>query len=125
MLYDQVAYHDFEGISTDLDERKRLVASLGDKNFMILRHHGLIACGSTAAECMVRMSILQRACEVQVMAAAFGKSLRPLSQDILRKTARQMNTEVAKGFDENKSFGQDSFDAYLRELDAKGSRYRD
>lgn len=125
MLFEQVAYHDFEGISTDLDERKRLVSSLGDKNYMILRHHGLLACGETAAAAMFRMRLLQRACEVQVTTAAFGKNQRPLSEDILRKTARQMRSEVAKGFDEKTSFGQDSFDAYRRELDAKGSRYRD
>lgn len=125
MLYDQVAYHDFEGISTDLDERTRLVNSLGNKNYMILRHHGLLACGKTAAEAMFRMSILQRACEVQVTTAAFGKNHRPLSEDVLRKTARQMQAEVAKGFDETTAFGQDSFDAYRRELDANGSRYRD
>jgi ribulose-5-phosphate 4-epimerase/fuculose-1-phosphate aldolase len=125
MLFDQVAYHDFEGISTDLDERERLVKSLGDKNCLILRHHGLLACGPTAAAAMFRMRLLQRACEVQVTVAAFGKNQRPLSEEILRKTARQMQTEVAKGFDEKSSFGQDSFVAYRRELDAKGSRYRD
>jgi hypothetical protein len=38
---------------------------------------------------------------------------------------RQMQSEVAKRFDEKGSFGQDSFDAYRRALDAKGSRYRD
>jgi hypothetical protein len=36
-----------------------------------------------------------------------------------------MHSEVAKGFDKENSFGQDSFVAYRRELDAKGSRYRD
>jgi ribulose-5-phosphate 4-epimerase/fuculose-1-phosphate aldolase len=125
MLFDQVAYHDFEGISTDLGERERLVKSLGDKNCLILRHHGLLACGQTAAAAMFRMRLLQRACEVQVIAAAFGTNQRRLSEEILRKTAHQMRTEVAKGFDEGTSFGQDSFVAYRRELDAKGSRYRE
>lgn len=125
MLYEQVAYHDFEGISTDLNERERLVRSLGNKNYMILRHHGLLTCGTTAAEALFRMSILQRACEVQLAAATFGKSWRPLSEEVLRRTARQMQSEVAKGFDEKASFGQESLEAYRRELDARGSRYRD
>ena len=46
------------------------------------------------------MSLLQRACEVQVTTAAFGNNQRPLSEEVLRKTARQMQSEVAKGFDE-------------------------
>lgn len=125
MLFEQVAYHDFEGISTDLGERERLVKSLGDKNFMILRHHGLLTCGTTAAAALFRMTILQRACEVQVTAAAFGANLRPLSQEVLRRTQRQMQSEVAKGFDEKASFGEDSFLAYRRELDARKAPYRD
>jgi ribulose-5-phosphate 4-epimerase/fuculose-1-phosphate aldolase len=125
MLFGQVAYHDFEGISTDLGERERLVKSLGDKHYMILRHHGLLTCGSTAAAALFRMTILQRACEVQLAAAAFGANLRPISEDVLRRTERQMQSEVAKGFDEKTSFGEDSFLAYRRELDARKSPYRD
>ncbi|MGH1560430.1 hypothetical protein ACRAWD_27695 [Caulobacter segnis] len=34
-----IAYHDFEGIATDLEERERLVADLGDRRAMILRDH--------------------------------------------------------------------------------------
>jgi len=92
---------------------------------MILRHHGLLTCGRTAAEALFRMTILQRACEVQLAAATFGKGWRPLPEEILRRTTRQMQSEVAKGFDEKTPFGQDSFEAYRRALDAKGSRYRD
>ena len=125
MLFGQVAYHDFEGISTDLGERERLVKSLGDKNYMILRHHGLLACGSTAAAALFRMSILQRACEVQLAAAAFGANLRPLPEDVIRRTERQMQSEVAKGFDEKASFGEDSLLAYRRDLDARKVPYRD
>ncbi|KAI1691202.1 lysR substrate binding domain-containing protein [Ditylenchus destructor] len=36
----RVAYHGYEGIALDLDERERLVADLGDKSVMILRNHG-------------------------------------------------------------------------------------
>lgn len=116
MLYDQIAYHDFEGISTEIDERERLVASLGDKDYMILRHHGLLVVGATASEALFRMGILQRACEIQVASAVFGSQLRPIPQDILRKTTIQMRTAVAKGFDSDTPFGMDAFLAYQREL---------
>ena len=125
MLYEQVAYHEFEGISTELGERDRLVTALGEKNYMIMRHHGLLACGSTAAEALFRMSILQRACEIQLAAATFGKDWRPLSEEVLRRTARQLRSEIAKGFDDNVAFGEDAFAAYRRSLDARGARYRD
>src|ERR687892_817571 len=40
-----LAFHDYEGVAVDLDERERLVADLGDKTAMILRHHGTLALG--------------------------------------------------------------------------------
>jgi ribulose-5-phosphate 4-epimerase/fuculose-1-phosphate aldolase len=44
MLHQQVAYHDFEGVTTDPDEKGRLVRDIGDKKAVILRHHGLLSC---------------------------------------------------------------------------------
>ena len=46
-FYNRVAYHDFEGQSDDADECDRIAASLGDKNVMILRNHGLLTCAPT------------------------------------------------------------------------------
>src|SRR3954469_85667 len=43
----RLAYHDYEGIALNLDERERLVASLGDKTLMLLRNHGTLATGET------------------------------------------------------------------------------
>lgn len=37
MLWGQIGYHEFEGITTGLDERPRLVASLGTHDYLILR----------------------------------------------------------------------------------------
>src|SRR5438105_10673697 len=45
-----LAYHDYEGLALDEEEQPRLVADLGDKKFMILRNHGLLTLGRTAAE---------------------------------------------------------------------------
>jgi ribulose-5-phosphate 4-epimerase/fuculose-1-phosphate aldolase len=68
-----LAYHDYEGIALNLDERERLVADIGDKTLMLLRNHGTLAVGSTAAECWVGMFFLERACKQQVMALSAGR----------------------------------------------------
>ena len=70
----RLAYHDYEGIALNLDERERLVADLGEKTLMLLRNHGTLSVGSTAAECWVGMFYLERACKQQVMALAAGRS---------------------------------------------------
>ncbi|MDB5604611.1 MAG: class aldolase/adducin family protein [Bradyrhizobium sp.] len=123
-LHGQVAYHDFEGISIDLSERERLVTSLGDKNYMMLRHHGLLTCGETAAAAFFRMYQMQRACEVQVNTMKLGQELRPLDEAVLTRTVQQSQTAVAKGFDKDHGFGQDTYAALIRQLDAQGLNFR-
>ena len=58
----RLAYHDYEGIALNHDERERLVADIGDKTLMLLRNHGTLAVGDTAADCWVGMYYLERAC---------------------------------------------------------------
>lgn len=74
-LHNRIAYHDFEGVTVREDERKRLVDDLGDRNLMILRNHGLLACGRTIPEAFSRLYMLETACRVQVAAQASGQSL--------------------------------------------------
>ena len=73
--FEQVAYHDFEGPSLDLEERQRLSDDLGNKHVMVMRNHGLLTCGETVAQAFVRMYRLERACQVQLAAQATGGKL--------------------------------------------------
>jgi len=68
-----IAYHDYEGIATELEERERLVADLGTKNAMILRNHGTLTVGETVADCFIRLYFLERACEAQVHMLSAGR----------------------------------------------------
>ncbi|WP_369059271.1 class II aldolase/adducin family protein [Caulobacter sp. 73W] len=69
----QLAYHDYEGIALNLEERERIVADLGDKRLMLLRNHGTLAVGSTAAEAWLGIFFLERSCAQQVMALSIGR----------------------------------------------------
>ena len=69
----RLAYHDYEGIALNLDERERLVADIGDKHLMLLRNHGTLSVGATAGDCWVGMFFLERACKQQVMALSAGR----------------------------------------------------
>lgn len=70
-----LAYHDYEGIALDLDERERLVHDIGSKNLMLLRNHGTLTVGRSAAEAFLRMFFLERACSMQVLAQSGGGEL--------------------------------------------------
>ena len=66
----KLAYHGYEGIALNLDERERLVKDLGYKQLMLLRNHGTLAVGRNAADAFVGIFFLERACAQQVAALA-------------------------------------------------------
>jgi ribulose-5-phosphate 4-epimerase/fuculose-1-phosphate aldolase len=72
LIRGEVAYHDYEGVAVDLDERERLIADIGDKGAMILRNHGTLALGETVGEAFIKIYYLERACEAQVKALSAG-----------------------------------------------------
>lgn len=86
-----LAYHDYEGLALNEDEKPRLVTDLGDKNYLILRNHGLLTIGSTAADAFVSMYLLERACRIQIFAQAGGGELHRVPQSIIDLTAKQMS----------------------------------
>jgi ribulose-5-phosphate 4-epimerase/fuculose-1-phosphate aldolase len=94
-FYGRVAYHDYEGISYDLEERERLVRNLGDKPVMILRNHGLLTVGASVSQAFQRMYYLEKACEIQIAAQSTGQPLVVPDEDICRKAERQFNAPPA------------------------------
>lgn len=85
-----VAYHDFEGIATELDERERLVADLGAKNSMILRNHGTLTVGASVPQAFLRMYFLERACQAQVLMLSAGRDgLNNPNRGIAKKVESQ------------------------------------
>jgi ribulose-5-phosphate 4-epimerase/fuculose-1-phosphate aldolase len=88
-FYKRVAYHDYEGLSTDTAERERLAASLGDKNVMILRNHGILTCGESVGEAFMLMYYLERSCRVQMQVLATNREYTVLSDKICEAAAGQ------------------------------------
>ena len=118
MVLGDLAYHDYEGIALDLDERERLIKDMGSKNFMILRNHGTLAVGKTCADAFLRMYYLERACTMQVRALAGGAPVNRANQGVEQKTADQGR----QGFDG--FIGGISWPALLRMLDRRDPSYR-
>ncbi|BBK32613.1 ribulose-5-phosphate 4-epimerase/fuculose-1-phosphate aldolase [Stella humosa] len=89
LIYDAVAYHDFEGAATELEERERIVADLGDKRVLILRNHGLLTVGATVGEAFVWMYRAERACRMQLAFQGAGVPGYPLPDAVVEKTIEQ------------------------------------
>lgn len=91
-----LGYHEYEGIALNEDEKPRLVADLGNNTYLMLRNHGLLTAGATAADAFVAMYLFEAACMIQVRAQAGGGALRPVPQAILDGIKRQI-AQVTRG----------------------------
>ena len=75
LVLGDLAFHDYEGVAVDHDERARIVADLGDKGAMLLRNHGTLSVGANVGECFVKLYFIERACQAQIMALSAGEKL--------------------------------------------------
>jgi ribulose-5-phosphate 4-epimerase/fuculose-1-phosphate aldolase len=116
-LHGAVAYHEFEGITINLEERARMLQSIGDKKCVILRNHGLLSWGADIAEAFMWLWTLQRACDVQIAASAAG-TLHPLSAPVRAQCVREagpLEPAVCAAV----------YAALVRKLDGEATRYTD
>jgi len=90
-FYGRIAYHGYEGIALNLDERDRIVADLGDHNAMILHNHGLLIGGPTASQTWNWTYFLERACQAQIAALAGNRQLVFPPEDVRQTTQKQAN----------------------------------
>ena len=100
LIREDVAYHDYEGVAVDIDERERLVADIGDKGAMLLRNHGTLTVGETVGEAFIRLYFLERACQAQILALSAGEGkLNNPPQGAPEVTAQQgrMGLKMAAG----------------------------
>ncbi|MBT8154227.1 class II aldolase/adducin family protein [Epibacterium ulvae] len=111
-FYNRVSYHDYEGIALDLAERDRIVASLGNNQALVLRNHGLLTTGATAARMFNNMFYLERACEIQVATLSMGRPLRVVEDALAKHVAQQYDSPMGEDDDLDLEWA-----AHLRLLD--------
>lgn len=113
-----LSYHEYEGVALREDEKARLQKDLGDTFFMILRNHGLLTCAETVADAFLNMYILQRACEIQLLAQSGGGELTPVPNGIvegMQAAAKQVTRNAG---------GALAWPGLLRKLDRLNAPYK-
>jgi ribulose-5-phosphate 4-epimerase/fuculose-1-phosphate aldolase len=113
-----LAYHDYEGVALRDDEKPRLVRDLGDKNYLMLRNHGLLTLGPTVADAFMAMYFFETTCNMQVRAMAGGSELTRVEPQIIA-TAIQQAAQATKG-----QGAQLVWPGLLRRLDRKDPSYK-
>ena len=112
-----LAYHDYEGVALNEDEKPRLVRDLGDRRFLMLRNHGLLTVGASVAEAFVAMYFFETTCMIQVRAQAGGGELIRLSPALVANAQAQFR-QVTRG-----AGGTLAWPALLRRLDRENPGY--
>jgi ribulose-5-phosphate 4-epimerase/fuculose-1-phosphate aldolase len=121
LVHDLVGYHDYEGPALNLDERKRLTANIGtDKYCLIMRNHGLLACGRTIAEAFFYLHSLESACRIQVDVLASGAQITQIAESAL-----ETSEEAMVKFRKMEVFGKLDWAAEIRKLDRMDSSFRE
>ena len=119
-FFGRIGIHEYEGVASDLDERERLIADLGNNRALLLRNHGLLTLGRSVAQAFQLMYYLNLVCEVQIAARSTGSELVMPSREVCERTAAQYDrAELDKeGLDLE-------WAAHLRMLDKIDPSYRE
>lgn len=116
-FYGRIGYHDYEGLALNIGERERIVADMGPHNALILRNHGLLVGGPTAARTFNWIYFLERACQAQVAALSGGAKVIIPPPDVCETSEKQANRTYAPHEDL-------AWDACLRLIENEPVDYR-
>ena len=114
-----LAYHDYEGVALHEGEKPRLVRDLGDKNFLMLRNHGILTVGSSIADTFLFMYVFESACTIQIRAQSTHGELISIDPKIVagaQMAAKQVTRSAG---------GSLAWPGLLRKLDRIDRSYRD
>jgi ribulose-5-phosphate 4-epimerase/fuculose-1-phosphate aldolase len=112
-----LAYHSYEGVALRDEERPRLQADLGDKNFLMLRNHGLLTIGKTVPDAFLSMYTFENTCRIQIDALSGGEVIT-VNPKILEGMAQVLKTVTAG------QGAQIAWPALLRKLDRTDPSYK-
>jgi ribulose-5-phosphate 4-epimerase/fuculose-1-phosphate aldolase len=112
-----LGYHDYEGVALRDDEKPRLQQDLGNKQYLLLRNHGLLTVGRTIADAFLAMYTFENTCRIQIDAQGGGELVQ-VDPRVLEGLAQVMKTATA---------GQGpniAWPALLRKLDKLDPSYK-
>jgi ribulose-5-phosphate 4-epimerase/fuculose-1-phosphate aldolase len=118
-FYNSVGFHDYEVPTKDSSEKERIARDLGSHYAMIMRNHGLVACGRSIADAFNLMYWMEAACQVQVDVLASRSELTMPTHELATQLAHRYHPDGAM------PFGKLEWTAMMRMMDRKDPSFRD
>jgi ribulose-5-phosphate 4-epimerase/fuculose-1-phosphate aldolase len=120
-FYDDIAYEcDYNGLAFDHTEGERLARALGPMSVLMMRNHGVLVVGQSAAQAFERLYFLERAAQAQVLALSTGRPLRLIPEPVIKATVTQMQGGSTVG---GRDRAELHFEALKRMLDRTAPDY--
>ncbi len=114
-FYGRVGYYGYEGVVTESHEGERMAGGLGDDKWVLfLSNHGVLVVGETVELAMLRLVMLEKACQLERLALSTGRPIRSIPEAVARRVG-EMDRE---------GFGELGYlDAMKDVLDHQGHDY--
>jgi ribulose-5-phosphate 4-epimerase/fuculose-1-phosphate aldolase len=117
-VLDDLVYHEY-GMPTSQEECDALGVSCQHGSSVVLRNHGLLSVGATIPGALRRLYMLERACEVEIIARGLDEEPAPIEDDVVQSYAARAKAQRA-----SPEFGMTDWKAALRLIEGKGSDWR-
>lgn len=118
LILPTVRYHDYQDVTQNEDECAALTRDLGDAYLMVMRNHGLLSVGRSAAECFYYLYFLEMACKIQV--DVLGSGQEPILVD--DRIVEALFNDRSEG--DSQPSGARAWLAMVRMLERRGIDYR-
>jgi ribulose-5-phosphate 4-epimerase/fuculose-1-phosphate aldolase len=117
-VLDDVVYHEYGMPATD-EECEALGVTCRGGSSVVLRNHGLLSVGETIPAALRRLYMLERACEVEIIARGLDEEPVPIDPEVVRSYGERARQQRA-----SPEFGVADWRAAVRLVEGKGTDWR-
>ena len=117
-VLDELVYHEY-GMPTSQEECDALGVSCQQGSCVVLRNHGLLSVGATIPAALRRLYMMERACEVEIIARGLDEEPAPIEDEVVQSYAARAKAQRA-----SPEFGMTDWKAAVRLVEGKGSDWR-
>lgn len=117
-VIDDVVYHEY-GVPATVEECEALGKSCATGSCVVLLNHGLLTLGETIHGAMMRLYMLERACELELIARQLGEPPVMISEYVQKKAAERM-----KKMRPTQEYGLAEWQGMVRTVERKGANFR-
>ena len=117
-VLDELVYHEY-GMPTSQEECDALGVSCQEGSCVVLRNHGLLSVGATIPAALRRLYMMERACEVEIIARGLDEEPAPIEDEVVQSYAARAKAQRA-----SPEFGMTDWKAAIRLIEGKGTDWR-